>query len=334
MAKHGRHPRRPAQLLAGMTLLALQTLALPAMAQTLGSGLGITSGSGLAPIGAVAVGAGGGGRSALAGNPASAASISIDNLFNNAFGIQSGATAESSAPGEARSGFAAGNLSVGGVYSQIYTDDGARHQRATLPIAYTIQPDIDPNHKLSFRLPISTTDTGSQSGTHYGLGVDYRYPINDRWSLTPALSYTNVRSDDFGRGQRGDLFSAGLTSVYVFDLGGSTLSLGNMLGYVRAPGLDPLLTGGITAQENTVLRNGLMYASPLVLAGKKLGLQLHAINTHYFGKALYDENINEIGVSLGTGRTAFSARDYLRAGLAYQRGQHSHGWIFNVGYWF
>jgi hypothetical protein len=57
-------------------------------------------------------------------------------------------------------------------------------------------------------------------------------------------------------------------------------------------------------------------------------------DTRLGGTELYQNNSQEITISLGTNKNALSARSYLRGTLAFQRAKDSKGVSLGVNYWF
>jgi hypothetical protein len=52
------------------------------------------------------------------------------------------------------------------------------------------------------------------------------------------------------------------------------------------------------------------------------------------GTELYQNNSQELTISLGTNKNALSSRSYLRGTLAFQRAKDSKGITLGVNYWF
>lgn len=202
----------------------------------------------------------------------------------------------------------------------------------TLPLSYTIRSDIDPRRQLVINLPVSRTEVQGAASYYTGLGLAYRLPMNDNWTLTPSGNYAVTGSKDLG--SMAQMASFSLTSTYVFELPGMDLTIGNMAGYYKTLKLsydDYSYDPGIA---NTVLRNGIMLSSPLTLFGKAMSIEYSAIDTRFTGSELYMRNYQELGVTLGTNRSASSARSFLRAGASYLFSSKSKGFTVNVGYWF
>lgn len=201
-----------------------------------------------------------------------------------------------------------------------------------VPLSYTFRNDIDPRRQLVLQLPINYTDVGGAKSVHAGFGVAYRFPMNDNWTLTPNVKYSVVGSDDLA--SVSGLYSATIGSAYIIPLKGFDLAIGNMLGVYK--------TGKFTSGDysfnpditTTGMRNGIMLLQPVTIKGTKMSLEYSLIDTRYFGDKPFADNSQEIGITLGTNKSAFSARSFLRAGLGYVNSKNGDTWKINFGYWF
>lgn len=303
-------------------------------AGSIGEDLGIPSN--LNPIGRTTVGLA---KTLAVGNPGSIANLTTDAFFGAAAfagAPEKGDAASSGSSGDKKPGlFSTGSLQVGAVYSHLRSE-GVTTRSITVPLSYSFRSELDPGRRLTFRLPITYTENDFDDGTHVGAGVDYRIPLNDDWAITPALNYTRAESSEFAGGRHGNLYSAAITSAYIFDLGNdNTVTLGNMLAFTRTSDLDPNQNVRREAdQRNVVLRNGLIYARPVTLASRELGLQFSVAYTRYNGDEVLQRGYTEIGLSLGTGTSAYSQRDYYRLGLSGITSSKTKGGTINFGYWF
>ena len=216
-----------------------------------------------------------------------------------------------------------------GSYNVAGTDDV---KSTTLPLSYTVRNDIDPRRQLVLSLPLTKISTGGAASYHGGLGVAYRFPVSDRWTITPGARYSVVASKD--RATVATVMSASLMSTYVIPMGGYHLGIGNMIGiyktgkfsagdYEYDPGIDLKLT-----------RNGLLLAMPATFFGPKLAGEISLIDTRYLGDKPYVASTQEIGITLGTNKRATNARSFTRMGLSYVRGKDTSGFTANLGFWF
>ncbi len=240
------------------------------------------------------------------------------------------ASAISGAPS---TGAASNNLIGASISYGSYKVDGYGDRVSTmsLPLSYTIRNDIDPRRQLAFSLPITVIDIGGAKTIHTGLGVAYRFPITERWSIAPSARYSIVASKD--RATVSTVYSAALSSVYRIPMERFDLAIGNMVGYYR--------TGKFAAGDysfdpnikNVVLRNGVMLSQP-VNFGKKMSIEYSLVDTRYMGDKPAVDNTQELSITLGTNKNAFDARSFVRGGVTLMRGPGVNGVTANIGYWF
>ncbi|MBU6338303.1 MAG: hypothetical protein KGR19_10905 [Acidobacteria bacterium] len=255
--------------------------------------------------------------------------LTIAADFGNAFN-----NSPTAVSGPATSGAAGNNLlSAALQYGQFRlsgVNDGIR--TTTLPLSYTIRNDIDPRRQLSFSVPITLLELGDTKTVQTGLGIAYRLPMNDRWTITPAGRASVVASID--RATASFLYSGSLSSNYVIPMKGFDLVFGNMIGYYST---GKVSVGDYSASPDlryTATRNGIMISQPVTL-GRKLTAEYSLIDTRYLGsqKPLID-NFQELGITLGTNKSALDARSAFRGGITLTRGPNLRGATANVGFWF
>lgn len=202
----------------------------------------------------------------------------------------------------------------------------------SIPLSYTMRNDIDPRRQLILSMPITEIDTNGAKSYQGALGAAYRVPMNDNWTLTPSGKVSGVGSVDMAT--VAGMYSLSVTSTYIWNLADYDVSMGNMLGYNKTMkfksgdyAFDPDI-------KSTVLRNGVMLSQPVNWGGKKMSVEYSAIDTRYSGTKLYIDNTQEIGITVGTNKSAFSSRSFLRGGLTYLHGKDTKGLTANIGYWF
>lgn len=201
----------------------------------------------------------------------------------------------------------------------------------SIPLYYTIRNDIDPRRQLMFSLPVTLVQVGDAKTVHAGLGISYRLPITDNWTLTPGARYSAVASVD--RATVATLYSGSLASTYVIPLSGFDVAIGNMVGYYQ--------TGKFSSGDYSfspdikyvALRNGVMLSQPINL-GQKLSVEYSLIDTRYVGDKPFLDNFQEIGITVGTNKSALDARSFVRGGLTFTHGPGLRGLTANIGYWF
>jgi hypothetical protein len=202
----------------------------------------------------------------------------------------------------------------------------------TLPLSYTIRNNIDPRRQLILSMPITQMDTNGAKSYSAALGAAYRFPMNDNWTLTPSGKMSVVGSVDMAT--VAGMYSLSMTSTYQWRLENYDVSMGNMLAYNKTL---KFKTGEYSFDpdiRSTVLRNGVMLSQPVNWGGKKLSLEYSAIDTRYNGTQLYIPNSQEFGITVGTNKSSFSSRSFLRGGLTYLHGRDTKGITANIGYWF
>ncbi|MET0857322.1 MAG: hypothetical protein ABWY27_11275 [Telluria sp.] len=222
-------------------------------------------------------------------------------------------------------GIGYGNYSIAGSADRIST--------TSLPLSYTIRNDIDPRRQLVFSLPLTLSTTGDAKSAHGSLGIAYRVPLTDNWTLTPGARYAIVASKD--RATLSTVMSASLASTYAIQMDGFALGVGNMIGYYK--------TGKFSSGDYSIapdialkmMRNGIMASVPTALFGPKMAAEFALIDMRYLGgNKPFLASTQEISFTVGTNRNAANARSFVRAGISYLRGKNTRGLSANLGYWF
>jgi len=208
-----------------------------------------------------------------------------------------------------------------------------RIEVVTLPLSYTLRNNIDPRRQLSISLPITQVDVNGAKVYSAGLGLAYRFPMNDQWTLVPSARISGVGSIDLATVS--GVHTVSLTSVYMWEAGPFTMAMGNMLahnGTMKFRSGDYAFDPDIS---NTSMRNGLMLSQPVEWGGQRLSLEYSLVDTRYLsGVRPYLRQFQEFGITVGTNKNAFSARSFLRGGLTFTTGKGTRGWQANIGYWF
>lgn len=237
--------------------------------------------------------------------------------------------------GPATTGGSSGNFVGAGLGYGSYniTSTNERVSTLTLPLSYTIRNDIDPRRQLHFSLPVTLVELDGTKTVNASFGISYRFPLSDYWTIAPGARYGAVASTD--RATVAAIYSASLMSTYVIPLAGFDVSIGNMLGYYA--------TGKFQAGDYSynpdisaiATRNGVMLSQPVRPMDQPMTIEYSLIDTRYLGSDQpYFDNFQEIGVTLGTNKSALDARSFLRGGLSYIQGPSTRGITINIGYWF
>lgn len=262
----------------------------------------------------------------LAGNPASVQSQMATGDF--AAGVDP--VYDTLKPGSSFGlGARFGNYSAGQFTQNVFT----------LPLSYVYT--FSNYDRLIVRLPLTYMDVDGASAYRGNLGLAYKKNLTQRWALTPALGYGVAGSTDLG--SLGHIFSGSLTSdLMLYDDSKYQLSMGNMAGYYLTL---PVRLGDYSVDydlKNTIIRNGLLFSTPLPhsLWGREFSVDLYLTDTRFFGDALYSDNFQEIGISLGPRRSADKLAPNLSShpiglGLKYLFGEGDiDGFEMNFGYRF
>lgn len=261
----------------------------------------------------------------IAGNPNSLQSQMVTTDFDRNF------TSHASNI-KAQGGSATNNLIGLGLRFGSYDMNGRTSSSYTVPLSYTNRSDLDPRRQLTISAPITYTEVEGGKVYSFNPGVSYRIPMNDNWALTPAIGYGLTGSVELA--SLGQMVSGSLTSSYVINRDGYDIAIGNMVGYyqtLKAQSGDYSYDPGI---KNTIFRNGVMLSQPTNVFGKGMSIEYSLIDTRFTGDALYTDGYDEIGITLGTNKSANSARSYLRAGVSYLTSSTAKGFTANFGYWF
>ena len=226
----------------------------------------------------------------------------------------------------------AANLVGAGIGLSSLSVDGRDTTITTVPLSYAIRNSIDPRRQLVFSMPITIADSEVAKAYSFSLGVGYRFPINEAWTLTPAVRYGLTGSEDFAT--VAGVASATLASTYALRFDAFDMAIGNMIGYYTTTKIDAGDYSFDPDIHNTVLRNGVMLSQPVTVGGKRLAIEYSLIDTRYLGTEIYVDNTQELGITVGTNRSAFSSRSYLRGGLNLLKGKDTTGVSLNLGFWF
>ncbi len=244
----------------------------------------------------------------VAGNPASMMGQMTSGSFTSGFfdltDVSPGQTTESQEPIENQIGV--------GVDLEKYDSNGNDVNLIRLPFSYTIRSKTDPRKRLSFKFPITYTDTNGASTYTLNLNTALSWPINKMWTLTPAASYGATGSIDLAG--VGHLYGGSLSSHIALRWPKWEAHIGNMVGHFSTLPityddykLDPEIA-------NTNTRNGIMVRIPAPVLLDRISFEFFILDTRYFGDELYAEQYNEIGFSIGPGKSTNSS---FKLGLTY-----------------
>jgi hypothetical protein len=283
-------------------------------------------------------------NSIVAGNPNSLQSQTVGDQFSAGFSGPTSTLVGGSSSSSGGSGGTGGpsarqsinNLRGIGLGLGRFKQNGVKSQSSTIPLSYAWRFDDDERRQVVFSLPLTggQIENSKIYSAQAGLGIGI--PISPAWTLTPAIGYGITGSKDLL--QASQQVSISLTSAYTIPLDdGYLLSFGNMLGYYSTVKLQIKDYQNLSGLQNTVLRNGVLFAVPLPqqsFLGEGLAVELSAINTRFLGSSLYIDSTNEFGFTVGTDKRARGIKRYLRVGLSYLSAKNSNGISANFGFWF
>jgi hypothetical protein len=254
------------------------------------------------------------------------------NAVANDFDSSLGEAATYSAGNQTNSAGASASLLGVGVVLSRHTVGGLGVSSAAVPLSYTVRNDIDPRRQAMLRGGFGVVDrAGTQSFSGRVSGA-YRFPLSDQWALTPSFGVAVAGSNDAAYSV--GLLQASVTSTYLLEGNGFDVVIGNMLGYYKTVS-PPVGKFSVNPDLSQVaLRNGFLLSQPITLGGRKMSVEYSASDTRYFSTSIYQRNSQEIGISLGTNKSAYTSRSFFRTNIAYQRAKDTHGVVLTVNYWF
>jgi hypothetical protein len=268
----------------------------------------------------------------VANNPFSAPGGILWTTVANDFDSSLGEAATYSAGNQANSsGSTAALIGVGVVLSR-HTIGGQGVNSAAVPLSYTVRNDINPRRQAMLRGGIGIVDRAGTQAYSGRVSGAYRFPMSDQWALTPSAGVAISGSNDAAYSV--GLLHTSMTSTYLLEGNGFDVVIGNMLGYYKTikPPVGQFAANPDLSQ--VAFRNGALLSQPITLGGRKMSIEYTASDTRYFGTSIFQKNSQEIGISLGTNKSAYTSRSFFRSNLAYQRAKDAHGLMLTVNYWF
>ncbi len=218
-----------------------------------------------------------------------------------------------------------------GVLVSSHTVANAKVNTISVPLSYTVRNDIDPRRQAMVRGGLGLVDTAGSRSYQGRLSAGYRFPMSDAWVLTPMGGFSFSASRDVGYAV--GIGNASLASTYTWEFDSFDVTMGNMVGYYHTFKI-PVKYSADPKIRIGALVNGLFLSQPVNFGGGKMSVEYGFSDTRLGGTKLYQNNSQELTVSLGTNKSALSARSYLRATLAVQRAKDSKGVSLGVNYWF
>lgn len=221
-----------------------------------------------------------------------------------------------------------------GVYAGRSFAGGFDTTSITMPLSYSYSPDL--NRAFILDAPFTYLKNGGASSVVGSLGIGFRYPVMNDWSLTPVVRVGASGSLDLCTA--GAFVSVGVTSSYNYKIADFNLTLTNYAGYLSSTNL--WLTGVNFNYhlQNYTLKNGLKFTTceALSLCGKSINFSFSIIDSFFGNKQLYIRHYDEIGMSLIINYlNPYLGYDCLLLGFSYQFGEHRYkGYHVNLAYQF
>jgi hypothetical protein len=218
-----------------------------------------------------------------------------------------------------------------GVLVSSHNVAGAKVNTISVPLSYTVRNDIDPRRQALVRGGLGLVDTAGSRSYQGRLSAGYRFPMSDAWVLTPmaGLSFSASRDVGYAVG----IGNASLASTYTWEFESFDITMGNMVGYYQTFKI-PAKYSADPKIRVAALVNGLFLSQPVSFGNGKMSVEYGFSDTRLGGTKLYQNNSQELTISLGTNKSALSARSFLRTTLAVQRAKDSKGVSLGVNYWF
>jgi hypothetical protein len=218
-----------------------------------------------------------------------------------------------------------------GVVVSSHTVANAKVNTISVPLSYTVRNDIDPRRQALVRGGVGLVDTAGSRSYQGRISTGYRFPMSDAWVLTPmaGLSFSASRDVGYAVG----IGNASVASTYTWEFDKVDVTMGNMIGYYQTFKIPAKYSADPKIRIVAVV-NGLFVSQPVSFGNGKMSLEYGFADTRLGGTKLYQKSSQELTISLGTNKSALSARSFLRATLALQRARDSKGVSLGVNYWF
>lgn len=222
--------------------------------------------------------------------------------------------------------------------------NGRVSESQTLPLSYTVRSDLDPRRQTTTSLRLvharSHVPGDVRENMSYVAGIAFRRPMNDQWTIVPAVSAGYVEDRGAVIDTTGSIYGVSVASVYKMRHKGIDIALANQLSHYRTR---EFRITGVSPENprinNTVMRNGVVLALPTQLAGRKLSTELGItrtdILTDHKDPFFVTDYYNEVSLTLGNNKRLANARKFVRGGISYLDGQGDvRGLRVKLGYWF
>lgn len=222
--------------------------------------------------------------------------------------------------------------------------NGRVSESQTLPLSYTVRSDLDPRRQTTASLRLvharSHVPGDIRENYSYVAGLAFRRPMNDQWTIVPAVSAGYVEDRGNTIDTTGSIYGVSVASVYKVRRQKFDIAVANQLSHYRTR---EFRITGVSPENpqinNTVMRNGVVVAMPTVLAGRKLSTELSLtrtdILTDHHAPFFTVDYFNEVSLTLGNNKRLANGRSFVRGGISYLDGQGDvRGLRVKLGYWF
>jgi hypothetical protein len=280
-----------------------------------------------------------------------AASSPIDPVVGNPGSLMGGMSSADFAVGSGGSGsvgasanVGAGLAGAGGAHNFLameahfgsFTQHGYETQLVTLPFSYTHEFS-DPRYGLIIDIPLTYMKTNGAEAGSVSMGVGFRFPAAERWTLTPMVRAGAAGSQDLGAA--GAIYSGSVMSDYRFlPNQGVNFGLLNMVSYYRTQPIKIASYEVGPNLTNIVYRNGfdLSGTTGFTIKNNPTTWSAQLVRTDFTGDQLFCAYSDDLSVSIGTtqrkGQTLWNA---LRLGFTYTYADRGiRGFGINTGYTF
>lgn len=222
--------------------------------------------------------------------------------------------------------------------------NGRISESQTLPLSYTVRSDLDPRRQTTASLRLvharSHVPGDIRENYSYVAGVAFRRPVNDQWTIVPAVSAGYVEDRGVAIDTTGSIYGVSVASVYKVRRQKLDVAIANQLSHYRTR---EFRITGVSPENpqinNTVMRNGVVLAMPTLLAGRKLSTEVAFTRTDILTDRkdpfFVTDYYNEVSLTLGNNKRLANARSFVRGGISYLDGQGDvRGMRVKLGYWF
>lgn len=204
----------------------------------------------------------------------------------------------------------------------------------TVPLRYSYSRDL--NHAFIIDAPLTYLRNGGASSLVGSLGVGFRWPVWNGWSLTPIVRFGAGGSLDLCTA--GAFGSGGITSEFDYKINEYVLSLTNCASYITSTNL---WLSGVNFNyhlHNYALKNGVSFTTceGWSLCDRTVNMSFSIVDSFFGGNGLYIRHYDEIGLFfIMDGLNNCLGYDSLSIGFAFQFGQHNYkGYALNLAYQF